>query len=67
MTRTSPQLLADALSILQSFELPRAQQNERSALCLLALLDLKPGSTWGSAQNPLIGITPIMDWSRERY
>jgi hypothetical protein len=32
----------DALSILKSLGLPRAQQNERSALCLLALLNLGP-------------------------
>ena len=50
-----------------SLGLPRAQQNERSALCLLALLDLTPGKTWAKAGNPLIGITPIMDWAREHY
>lgn len=47
--------------------LPRAQQNERSALCLLALLNLVPGKAWAKAENPLIGITPIMDWVREHY
>jgi hypothetical protein len=39
--------------------LPRAQQNERSALCLLALLNLTPGKAWADAENPLMGITPI--------
>jgi hypothetical protein len=47
--------------------LPRAQQNERSALCLLALLDLTPDKTWANADAPLIGITPIMDWARKHY
>ncbi len=32
----------NARKILISLGLPRAQQNERSALCLLALLDLLP-------------------------
>lgn len=32
-----------AQQIIVSLGLPRAQQNERSALCLLALLNLTPG------------------------
>jgi hypothetical protein len=47
--------------------MPRAQQNERSALSLLALLDLSPGKAWSEAQDPLMGITPIMDWARKHY
>lgn len=57
----------DALQILVQLGLPRAQQNERSALCLLALLDLAPGRKWKQARNPLIGITPIMDWAKRHY
>jgi hypothetical protein len=34
---------------------------------LLALLNLTPGKAWADAENPLIGITPIMDWAREHY
>jgi hypothetical protein len=56
-----------AHQILVSLGLPRAQQNERSALCLLALLNLTPGKPWSKAENPLVGITPIMDWAREHY
>ncbi len=57
----------NAHKILISFGLPRAQQNERSALCLLALLNLTPKKEWGQAENPLMGITPIMDWIRDHY
>ena len=57
--------LQNAQHILISLGLPRAQQNERSALCLLALLNLTPGQAWSAAQNPLVGITPIMIWARE--
>lgn len=57
----------DALKILAQLGLPRAQQNERSALCLLALLDLPPGKKWKQASAPLIGITPIMDWAKKHY
>lgn len=56
-----------ALQILASLGLPRAQQNERSALCLLALVNLTPEKSWSQAENPLLGITPIMDWIREHY
>lgn len=56
-----------AQQIIISLGLPRAQQNERSALCLLALLNLTPGKAWRDAENPLMGITPIMDWAHEHY
>ncbi len=59
--------LKAAHQILASLGLPRAQQNERSALCLLALLNLTPGKPWSKAENPLVGITPIMDWARQHY
>jgi len=56
-----------AHQVLISLGLPRAQQNERSALCILALLNLIPGKRWADAEDPLLGITPIMDWAREHY
>jgi len=56
-----------AYQILLSLGLPRAQQNERSALSLLALLNMTPDKDWSQAENPLIGITPMMDWMREHY
>jgi len=59
--------IEEARTIITALGLPRAQQNERSALCLLALLNLKPGMSWADATNPLMGITPIMDWIRANY
>ncbi|MCT6834180.1 MAG: restriction endonuclease [Acinetobacter baumannii] len=56
-----------AQQILISLGLPKAQQNERSALSLLALLNLTPDKAWSEAENPLVGITPIMDWVRQHY
>jgi adenine-specific DNA-methyltransferase len=56
-----------ALQILASLGLPRAQHNERSALCLLALLNLTPGKSWRKVENPLLGVTPIMNWARAHY
>jgi hypothetical protein len=57
----------NALQILTDLGLPRAQRNERSALTLLALLDLRPDGEWSAAAAPLMGITPIMDWLRDHY
>ena len=34
---------------------------------MLALLNLTPGKPWTQAENPLVGITPIMDWARDHY
>jgi hypothetical protein len=59
--------IEEARRIIFSLGLPRGQQNERTALCLLALLNLSPGKAWADADNPLIGITPLMDWVREHY
>jgi hypothetical protein len=59
--RRRARLVADAREALKALGLPRQQQNERSALTLLALLDLKPGCPWSDATAPLRGITPMMD------
>jgi BsuBI/PstI restriction endonuclease domain/BsuBI/PstI restriction endonuclease HTH domain len=61
------QLIEAAQQIIVALGLPKAQQNERSALCLLALLNLTPGKSWADATNPLMGITPMMDWARQHY
>ena len=60
-------LLKSSQQILVALDLPKAQQNERSALSLLALLNLRPKKSWSQVENPLIGITPIMDWIRDNY
>lgn len=67
MTTNENNHIDEAYQVLLSLGLPRAQQNERSALCLLALLNLTPSKTWIQAENPLMGITPIMNWSQEHY
>lgn len=59
--------IEEALSIVKALGFLRAQQNERSALTLLALLDLKPDTSWSKAKNPLCGITPMMDFFRTHY
>ena len=59
--------VVEAIEVLKELGLPRAQLNERSGLSLLALLDLKPESDWADVVDPLMGITPIMDWARQHY
>jgi hypothetical protein len=67
MTDNTNEYIEAAHDIIIAMGLPRAQQNERSALSLLALLNLTPGKAWADAENPLMGITPIMNWVREHY
>jgi len=57
----------DALAVLRALGFPRPQINERSALTLLALLDLKPKTPWAKGRAPLIGITPMMDFFADHY
>ncbi|HHY71956.1 MAG TPA: restriction endonuclease [Bacillus bacterium] len=59
--------IEQAISILKDLGLPKAQQNERSGLCLLALLNLTKDKSWSEAENNLIGITPMMEFSRDKY
>ncbi len=61
------QKLSEAKDILKSLGLPIKQQNDRTALCLLALIDLKPEQEWNMAKSRMIGITPIMEFSKEYY
>ena len=59
--------LSEAITILGELGMPHAQQNDRSALCLLALLNLSEDMPWSNAENQLIGITPIMEFARNHY
>ncbi|HEY2859680.1 MAG TPA: BsuBI/PstI family type II restriction endonuclease [Terracidiphilus sp.] len=59
--------IARCLKILASLGLPAEQRNERSALCLLALLNLGRGESMAQSRAPLIGITPMMDFALAEY
>lgn len=56
-----------ALEIIAQLGMPRAQQNERSALTFLALINLHPTGCWKELESPLLGVTPIMDWCRDIF
>ena len=59
--------IKEALQILIDLGVPKGQQNERTALCLLALSDIKQNSQWTDAQAPLLGITPMMEFAKAAY
>jgi hypothetical protein len=55
----------EAMAVLASLGLPRGQQNERSALTLLALARLGPKDSWAKTQRPLLRTVDIMDFMRD--
>lgn len=57
----------EARAILASLNVPREQQNERSALVLLALLGMTPRKSWSAATDPLLGITEMMNIFRDAF
>jgi adenine-specific DNA-methyltransferase len=59
--------ISQAIEIIEALGIPKAQQNERSAFTLLALLNLSPDRNWSEAERPMIGVTPIMNWCRDTY
>jgi len=59
--------IADVIDILTKFGMPPAQLNERTAYCILALTNITPEKDWENAENPLVGITPMMAFAKEYY
>lgn len=59
--------IEEALSILASLNVPREQQNERSALVLLTLAGMSPRKAWSAATDPMLGITEMMNVFREKF
>ena len=61
------QKLDEAIDILSKFGMPPEQQNERTAYCLFSLLNVTPEKDWKNAENPLVGITPMMTFAKAYY
>ncbi len=57
----------EALNILTLMGIPKAQQNDRSALTLLAVLDIKKKTPWKNAKERPIIIHDIMGFIKENY
>lgn len=57
----------ETIELLRKLGIPKQQQNERSALTLLAILQIREDSNWTEAvQQPII-IHDIMNFIRENY
>jgi len=54
----------EAVNIIAALGFPRAQQNERSALSLLALVQLRENGSWKKIERPLVGVRAILDFCR---
>lgn len=59
--------IKEAIDILRYLQVPKKQQNERSALCLLAMLSIKENSSWPEAKRILIRIHDIMQFINSSY
>lgn len=59
--------IKQAIQILKDLGLPRAQQNDRSALTLLALLNLAPRSEWKDAGKSLVRVHDVLEFSKAKY
>lgn len=64
---TKDQRIKEALVILKDLGMPSQQLNDRTAYCLLALVNLSLDKGWHECEEPLIGITPIMDWTKDKF
>jgi len=67
MTPAQQQRVEEAQRVLRALNFDAERANERSALVLLALLDLAPGKDWSAASNPMMRTVEIMDWLRAHY
>ncbi len=59
--------IEEALDILKQINVPRKQQNDRSALTLLSLLSIKKNGSWKDAKRILIRIHDIMIFIKKEY
>lgn len=59
--------IEQAVGILNSMGLPRAQVNDRGGLTLLALLDLKEDAPWSEARKNSVRVHDILQFSERHY
>ncbi|MFW5794926.1 MAG: BsuBI/PstI family type II restriction endonuclease [Bacillota bacterium] len=59
--------LEEAKIILKKLDLPKAQQNNRSAYTLLALLGLEEDDDWSNSGQNLMGIHDIIVFIKDNY
>lgn len=57
----------EGIEILKALGLPKGQQNERSALTLLALLNITSNDSWSDAKQRFIRIHEILSFIKDSY
>lgn len=66
-TRITMGKIEQAQEILEALGLPSAQQNEVSALTMLALAQLSEKSAWKEASNPMLRVHDILIEIKQKY
>lgn len=56
----------EAQDVLEQLGLPPKQQNVRTALVLLSMVDLKADEPWSYVRSNVLGITESMTWMAEQ-
>ncbi|HOB71698.1 MAG TPA: BsuBI/PstI family type II restriction endonuclease [bacterium] len=64
---TKKQRIEEAVTVLKEIGMPKEQINERTGLCLLALLDLTSNKNWSDVSNPRLTIRDILDFARYKF
>ena len=59
--------LQEAVHVLRQLGFGPRQSNDTAAYTLLACLDLSPQKSWAEASDPLIGITPMIEFIDRHY
>jgi|GEM_PF-756315 len=68
ITLVQEEKIKEAQQILRDFDLPQAQQNQISAVTLLALCNIKPDSLWQKAERrSMVLSTDIMEFVNHNY
>lgn len=67
MTQRQRRRISDARKALALLDFDAERTNERSALVLLALLDLKSSTPWSKAKSPTLRTVELMAWLGRHY
>ncbi|MFE0002458.1 MULTISPECIES: BsuBI/PstI family type II restriction endonuclease [Streptomyces] len=59
--------LDEAKMILAAIGMPKGKRGKRTALVLLAMLNLRPAQRWDEVTPHALGVTPCMEWMAENY
>lgn len=67
MSESREEMVEQAREVLQALGFDKRRSNERSALTLLALLELRPRDSWADASHGLHGVAALMRWMAEHF